>query len=160
MAYTLLFAFIASEWKTQIPIYFYSLFFTGIFLFVSLALIQYDALRIPVIILTISFFFLIFILDLSFYVSRKQLNVFYLPILIETLILLIGMLLLFFGIPERFFTNSKNLSIYFNSTIIFTLLLINFLFETHVILYYTFKANSNNLDNDSQWWDLKNIYNN
>jgi len=71
------------------------------------------------------------------------------PILIETLILLIGLLLLFFGIPERFTTNSKNFSLYFNSTIIFTLLLINFLFETHVILYYTFKANSNYLDNES-----------
>lgn len=110
--------------------------------------------------MTATYFFFILILDLSLYVTRKQVGIFYLPMLIETLILLIGIVLLFFGFPERLFPQSKVINLYFCSSILFTILMVNFLFETQVILYYTFKSNSNYLTNEGEWWDLKNIYNN
>ena len=81
------------------------------------------------------------------------------PEIIEGLCLTAGILVLYYEFPDRFCKNSKFVQLYVSSYIIFTLIFINFLFETHGIIYYTLKLNSNYLDDDDEWWKVKNIYN-
>lgn len=75
------------------------------------------------------------------------------------LIFSIGVIILFFRVPERWFKRTKWINLYLNSTIFYAIFLINFLFEVHNIFYYMLKCNSNNLEDDEEWWHTKNIYN-
>ena len=51
------------------------------------------------------------------------------------------------------------MQLYVSSYIIFSLIFINFVFESHNIIYYTLKLNSDYLDDDYEWWKVKNVYN-
>jgi len=97
--------------------------------------------------------------DLILNAGKEQVRVLYIPLLIEGLCLTAGILVCYYQIPDRYCRNNKIVQLYVSSYIIFTLIFMNFLFETHCILYYTLKLNSNYLDDDDEWWKTKNLYN-
>jgi len=97
--------------------------------------------------------------DLCLNANKHRVTVMYVPLIIEGLILAIGIVILIFQVPERFCSGNKYLNLYCTSYVIFTLFLINFLYEALNILYYTEKLNSFYLDDDDEWWKVKNIYN-
>jgi hypothetical protein len=113
-----------------------------------IVLCQYDLGRTVALIITISFISLVILIDLIFFSNKRQLKVFYIPLIVEEAILAIGVIVLIFKVPERWFKTNKFIQLYFTSYIIFSLFLISFIFELHSILYYTLKANSGYLDND------------
>ena len=109
--------------------------------------------------LTVGILTSIVFFDLCLNANKHRVTVMYVPLIIEGLILAIGIVILIFQVPERFCSGNKYLNLYCTSYIIFTLFLINFLYEALNILYYTEKLNSFYLDDDDEWWKVKNIYN-
>lgn len=158
LAYCILFAFLGSEWASRQPIGFYFMFLTAIALIVTLAMVQYESLKTATYWITGIFGGLIILIDLCAYATKRQAKVFYIPLVIELLVFGIGILIVVFRIPERWAKNRRGINLYFNSQIIYTIFLINFLYELLNILYFTFKANSGNLEDDDTWWYTKNIY--
>lgn len=109
--------------------------------------------------MTIGFVGSIFLIDCLFLSNKRQTKVFYLPIIVEAILLAVGLVILYFRVPERWFKDNRMIQLYINSYVIYTLILINVLFETHNILYYLLKSNSGNLEDEDEWWKIKNIYN-
>ena len=162
MVYSLMFAFIGSEYRQRLEADFYALFGTFVFLSISLILSLYEN---PFpwnwsMWISLTFVFLILMIDLCGYANRRQISVFYIPLIIEVTFFIAGITMLYFRVPERWFKKNKVVNMYLNSSIIYTIFLLNFLFEVVSILYYTLKCNSNNLKDDYMWWVTKNIYNN
>lgn len=91
--------------------------------------------------------------------NKKQLKIFYVPEIIEVAFLSIAITLLIFRVPERWCKDSRFIQLYLTSYNIFSIVLINFLFESHNILYLTLKLNSGYLSDEDEWWKVKNIYN-
>lgn len=148
----------ASELKATDD-FFAVLFIVGVTFMTVLVATQYDLGRKVGFWVTVGVLSLVVFCDLVFNATKKQVRVFYVPEIIEGLCLTAGILVLYYEVPDRFCKNSKIVQLYVSSYIIFTLIFINFLFETHGIIYYTLKMNSNYLDDDDEWWKVKNIYN-
>lgn len=71
MAYCLLFVLIATEWAPRQPLGFYFLFATILLLMVSLVLIQYDKLRLAVVLTAVVYGVLILLLDLLLFANPR-----------------------------------------------------------------------------------------
>lgn len=89
----------------------------------------------------------------------RQMEVFFLPVLLESACYGTGALILYFRVPEIWFKKTRWIWLYFSSQVIYHILLINFLFELQAILYYTVKLNSGALDDAHTWWYIGNLYN-
>ena len=124
-----------------------------------LVLVQYEAGRVVSFWLTLGYVVSILVIDCFFLSSKRQTKVFYLPLIIEAVLLACGLIILYFRVPERWFKNNRFFQLILNSFVIYTLILINVVFEVHNILYYTLKSNSSNLEDEEEWWKVKNIYN-
>mmetsp|Transcript_13031 Transcript_13031/g.20223 ORF Transcript_13031/g.20223 Transcript_13031/m.20223 type:complete len:82 (+) Transcript_13031:833-1078(+) len=79
--------------------------------------------------------------------------------MLETIFLAIGFALLYFRVPDRWCKKSRFVQLYLSSSVLFSLFFINFVYETHNILYFTLKVNSNYISDEDEWWRVKNIYN-
>jgi hypothetical protein len=101
LAYSLTFCFVASEGANTSG-YFYLIFLTAVILCVNLVLVQYDIGRVISFWCTLAWIGLMFIVGLILS-NKRQLIVFFLPILVESLLLGLAILLVFFRAPERWF---------------------------------------------------------
>lgn len=81
------------------------------------------------------------------------------PVIIEGIFLAIGLTLWILKIPERWCKDSEFVQVWANSDVFLSVFIVNFVFELHNITYYLLKANSNYLQDDDQWWKIKNLYN-
>ena len=142
MGYLLLFAFIGSEWKDKQPLVFYFLFWTGINLILSLVLIEYEPIRVYVLWGSLFYLLVVLVLDAAIWATMRQIEVFYVPVLIEVACYGLGALVLYFRVPEIWFKDQRWVWLYVSSQVIYHILLINFLFELQKILCYTIKLNS------------------
>ena len=159
LAFAFTFCFMASELE-KTDDFFPVLFIIAILYAVVMVLGCYDGFGKTLgFWLTVGILSTIVFFDLCLNSNKHRIKVMYVPLIIEGLILGIGIVLLVFQVPERFCSSNKILNLYCTSYIIFTLFLINFLFEALNILYYTEKLNSFYLDDDDEWWKVKNIYN-
>lgn len=109
---------------------------------------------------TVAFVIGVLAVDIIWFAGKRQWRVFYIPFFVEVLVVGIAALLAYFEAPQRWCRDSKAVQLYFNSDVLYSILFVNFLFELHNILYYTLKVNSNYLNDDDQWWKIRNIYNN
>lgn len=145
MIYCLTFAFICSE-DAATPLCFFLQFITPCFLTAALILTsQGDICREVAKWLTVGFTGFVFFVDLAFFSSRRQIRVFYVPVIIEGIFLAIGLTLWILRIPERWCKDSKFVQIWANSDVFLSVFIVNFVFEIHSIMYYLLKANSNYL---------------
>jgi len=159
MTYCITFSFICSE-DAATPLSFFLQFITPCFLTASLILTaQGELCRTVAFWLTVSFVGFVYFVDLAFFSSRRQIRVFYVPVIIEGIFLAVGLTLWFLKIPERWCKDSEFVQVWANSDVFLSVFIVNFVFELHNILYFLLKANSNYLQDDDQWWKIKNLYN-
>merc|ERR1712166_955226 len=118
------FAFVSSE-DANTPVCFFLQFLAPVFLIASLILTATnDICRIIAFWITVAFVLFVFLADLIFFASRREIRVFYVPIAIEILTFMIGVTLWFFNLPNRWCKDSKFIALYLHSDIIFSLFIV------------------------------------
>lgn len=124
----------------------------------SLVLIEYENIRIYVLLYSLSFLVLCLIIDAAAFATKEHFFVWYGPLLLETFLYSLGIVALYLRLPEAYFKNSRIAWLYCSSQVIYHVLLINFLFELQVIIHNTIKWNRGDLLNPKIWWNLPYIY--
>jgi len=109
--------------------YGYYMFFNTIVFIAVLVLAQYSIPRWISLVIVCTYVFLMFMLDLGLWATKRDHKVFYVPFVFELLLFSIGIVVLFFRVPERFFKNSTYPEYYLSSHVIFAIFFVSFLFE-------------------------------